>query len=131
MFHLWRNQVVGFYWQNIWKASVEEWRCPYGCIHTHSKNNYDSYSWNTGQYLSNSKHQLQYNNKDSTIRYQAFCHLLCCCIWTGLWGVMMIGFFDFLEILQNTENAEAELPTKTKHGKFQKICKLCALTDQT
>ena len=25
MFHLCRNQVVGFYWQNVWKTHVEEW----------------------------------------------------------------------------------------------------------
>ena len=25
MFHLWINQVVGFYWQNVWKTPVEEW----------------------------------------------------------------------------------------------------------
>ena len=25
MFHLWINQVVGFYLQNVWKTPVEEW----------------------------------------------------------------------------------------------------------
>ena len=25
MFHLCRNQVVDFYWQNVWKIPVEEW----------------------------------------------------------------------------------------------------------
>ena len=25
MFHLCRNQVVGFYLQNVWKTPVEEW----------------------------------------------------------------------------------------------------------
>ena len=25
MFHLWIDQVVGFYYQNVWKTPVEEW----------------------------------------------------------------------------------------------------------
>ena len=25
MYHVWISQVVGFYWQNIWKTPVEEW----------------------------------------------------------------------------------------------------------
>ena len=27
MFYLWRNQVVGFCWQNVWKTTMEEWHC--------------------------------------------------------------------------------------------------------
>ena len=25
MLHVWKNQVDGFYQQNVWKAPVEEW----------------------------------------------------------------------------------------------------------
>ena len=25
MFHLYRNQIVGFYYQNVWETPVEEW----------------------------------------------------------------------------------------------------------
>ena len=25
MYHLWIHQVAGFYWQNVWKTTVEDW----------------------------------------------------------------------------------------------------------